>query len=64
MEAEVGFMVIGAGVVKLIENEIKQMGLAGIFLQTDSDKPAYEFYHKFGFKDLGEHVSLYKRVKE
>ncbi len=55
---------IGRRFLTMIESEIKDREFAGIFLQTDSDKPAYEFYHKFGFKDLGEHVSLYKRVKE
>ena len=55
---------IGRRFLAMIESEIKDRGFAGIFLQTDSDKPAYEFYHKFGFKDLSEHVSLYKRVKD
>ena len=27
---------------------------------TDSDKPAYDFYHKNGFKDSSKHVSLFK----
>ena len=55
---------IGSKFMKLIENEIKQMGLAGIFLQTDSDKPSYRFYKKNGFKELETHVSFYKSVKE
>ena len=50
--------------MKLIEKEIKQMGLAGIFLQTDNDKPSYRFYKKNGFKELETHVSFYKSVKE
>ena len=55
---------IGSKFMKLIENEIKQMGLAGIFLQTDNDKPSYRFYKKNGFKELETHVSFYKSVKE
>ena len=55
---------IGSHFRDLIESEIKAKGLAGIFLQTDSDKPSYKFYLKNGFGELGEHVSLYKRVKE
>ena len=54
---------IGSHFLGLIESEIKAKGLAGIFLQTDSDKPSYKFYLKNGFGELGEHVSLYKRVK-
>ena len=55
---------IGSKFMKLIEKEIKQMGLAGIFLQTDNDKPSYRFYKKNGFKELETHVSFYKSVKE
>ena len=36
--------------------------MAGIFLQTDNDKPAYRFYKKNGFEELHSHVSFYKRV--
>ena len=55
---------IGTGFMHLIEKEVKALGLAGIFLQTDSDKPSYGFYQKNGFKDLHEHVSMYKSVKD
>lgn len=55
---------VGTGFMQCIEKEIKALGLAGIFLQTDSDKPSYGFYHKNGFKDLHEHVSMYKSLKE
>ena len=55
---------LGGRFMSMIEQEVKDRGFCGIFLQTDNDKPAYEFYHKHGFKDLGAHVSLYKRVKE
>ncbi len=54
---------LGQQFLSMIEDYIKKMGVAGIFLQTDSDKPAYDFYHKNAFKDLGAHVSLYKSVR-
>lgn len=55
---------IGSRFMGMIEADIKNRGLCGIFLQTDNDKPAYNFYRKNGFSDLSSHVSLYKRVKE
>ena len=54
---------LGSGFLRLIEDLVRERGLAGIFLQTDSDKPSYHFYHKNGFKDLDKHVSLYKSVR-
>lgn len=54
---------IGSGFLALIEQRVREMGLAGIFLQTDHDKPSYRFYHKNGFQDLDMHVSLYKSVR-
>ena len=53
---------MGTRFMELIEDEIRKKGLHGIFLQTDSDKPAYKFYMKNGFKNLDAHVSLYKSV--
>jgi len=47
----------------MIENDIRENGLAGIFLQTDEDKPSYRFYVRNSFKPLSAHVSLYKSVK-
>ena len=55
---------IGSRFMALIEDDIRSRGLSGIFLQTDTDKPSYGFYHKNGFFDLDAHVSLYKRVKD
>ncbi|MCR5281755.1 MAG: GNAT family N-acetyltransferase [Lachnospiraceae bacterium] len=55
---------IGSEFLALIEQSVREKGLAGIFLQTDSDKPSYHFYHKNGFRDLDEHISLYKSVKK
>ena len=55
---------IGSKFLGLIEKCVREKGLAGIFLQTDSDKPSYQFYHKNGFQDLDMHISLYKSVRE
>lgn len=54
---------LGAEFMKMIEEEVRNRGLAGIFLQTDSDKPAYGFYKKNKFYKLGKHVSMYKSVR-
>lgn len=54
---------IGSCFMEMIEAEVKGRGLAGIFLQTDSDKPAFSFYHKNGFFNLDTHVSLYKNLR-
>ena len=54
---------IGSRFMGMIENDIRRKGLAGIFLQTDKDKPAYRFYKKNGFGDLELHVSLYKNLR-
>lgn len=55
---------VGSRLMQLVENDIREKGLAGIFLQTDNDKPSYRFYMKNGFKELNSHVSFYKSVKE
>ena len=54
---------IGSRFLQMIEEDIKKRGLAGIFLQTDSDKPSYNFYLKRGFNELPKHVSFFKEVK-
>lgn len=55
---------LGSRFMDMIENEVRAKGFAGIFLQTDKDKPSYRFYLKNGYNDLNLHVSLYKSVKE
>ena len=55
---------VGSRLMQLVENDIREKGLAGIFLQTDNDKPSYRFYMKNGFKELNSHVSFYKSVKK
>ena len=54
----------GTCFMQMIENNIKKLGLSGIFLQTDSDKPSYGFYKKNGFNELNAHISFYKSLKE
>lgn len=54
---------IGSKFMFMIENDIKKRGVAGIFLQTDIDKPSFRFYTKNGFANLEKHVSLYKSVR-
>ena len=55
---------IGSKFMSMIEDDIKSKGLAGIFLQTDSDMPSYKFYKKNSYNELVKHVSFYKSVKE
>ena len=54
---------IGSKFMAMIEADIKERGVAGIFLQTDIDKPSFRFYTKNGFSNLEKHVSLFKSVK-
>ena len=51
---------IGSRFMEMIENDLKTRDVVGIFLQTDTDKPAYRFYQKNGFKELSKHVSFFK----
>ena len=53
---------MGSRFMEMIERDIQTRGAVGIFLQTDNDKPAYKFYQKIGFGNLGAHVSLYKSL--
>ena len=46
--------------MEMIENDLNTRDVVGIFLQTDTDKPAYGFYQKNGFKELSKHVSFFK----
>jgi len=55
---------VGSRFMKMIEDDILNRGLCGIFLQTDSDKPSYRFYRKNGFGELDKHVSFYKKVRK
>lgn len=53
---------LGSRFLKLIEEDIKKRGLAGIYLETDNDKPAYKFYQDKGFTELTGHVSFFKEI--
>lgn len=53
---------LGTKFLHMIFDEIQSIGLCGIFLATDHDKPAFEFYRKFGFELQEKHVSFWKDV--
>lgn len=53
---------IGTCFIKRVEEEIKKMGLTRIFLQTENDMPAYDFYRKNGYHELNSHVSFVKKI--
>ena len=44
----------------LIEGKIKERGIHTIYLMTDRNQPAYEFYKKIGFRELPELTSFFK----
>ena len=54
----------GAGTffINAIEEAIKELGLKQIFLLTDSNVPAYEFYKKNGFVECETNVALAKQI--
>lgn len=54
----------GAGTLFLaeIEKAIKALGLTHIFLQTENDVPAFDFYRKNGFYQLPHHVGFAKKI--
>ena len=54
----------GAGTffIREIEKAIRELGIKQIFLLTDSNVPAYEFYRKNGFTEQTTNVSFSKRV--
>ena len=54
----------GAGTIFLteIEKAIKEMGLKQIFLLTDRDMPAYNFYKKNGYVEVSNLVPFSKNI--
>ena len=56
----------GAGVgtffLSEIENAIKELGLKQIFLLTDSNVPAYDFYKKNGYVEVTNNVAFSKII--
>jgi len=49
---------LGTFFLREIEEYVKNIGVNHIYLQTDNDTPAYEFYKKNGFTVLDKHMSL------
>lgn len=54
---------IGTKFLKDVEQYISNMGMTHIFLQTERNVPAYDFYKKNDFYELTEHVSFAKKLK-
>lgn len=52
----------GTRFMGMIEDDVKKRGIAGIYLQTDKDKPSYAFYRKNGFDELDTRVSFFKSL--
>ena len=51
---------LGSYFMKKIENDLRTMDLHCIYLQTERDFPAFDFYKKNGFSEVEETVALYK----
>ena len=51
---------IGGRFVEAIEEYLKNIGVRGIFLLTDRDVPAYDFYKKHGFHEETGNVAFGK----
>jgi len=49
---------IGSAFVEHIKAALRETGITHIFLQTNRNMPAYEFYLKRGFTELEGHVSF------
>ena len=52
----------GSFFIREIEKSIKELGLKQIFLLTDSNVPAYEFYKKNGFVQCETNVAFAKTI--
>ena len=50
---------LGRDFFTLIKKKLNERGITQLFLMTDRDKPAYEFYKKIGFKEFPEIASLH-----
>lgn len=53
---------IGTKFLKEIEADIVKKGMKQIFLQTERNVPAYEFYKRNGFIELNDHVTFVKEI--
>lgn len=54
---------IGSRFLNMIEMDASKKGISGIFLQTDSNMPSYNFYKKNNYEELDKHVSFFKKIK-
>lgn len=54
---------IGTLFLNEIETYVKNIGVNHIFLQTEKNVPAYNFYKKNGFSELEGHISLVKMFR-
>ena len=52
----------GTEFFNMIEKSIPAKGATQIFLQTESNVLAYDFYRKRGFTELKNHVSFFKEI--
>ena len=50
----------GKGFMNLIQDKVKERGVNTIYLMTDRNQPAYEFYKRIGFEELPQLTSFYK----
>lgn len=50
----------GTKFFSLIEDYLKERGLNQIYLETERNVPAYDFYRKLNFQELPSHVSFIK----
>ena len=55
---------LGTEFLGLIEKYILDSGISCLFLQTERNMPAYDFYRKNGFDLLDGHVSLAKFLNQ
>lgn len=51
---------LGSIFIELIDGSIKKRGINTIFLLTDRNVPAYDFYKKNGFTELESNVAFYR----
>jgi aminoglycoside 6'-N-acetyltransferase I len=52
----------GKSFMEMIGESIKERGLNTIYLMTDRNQPAYNFYKKMGFQELPELTSFVKEI--
>ena len=53
---------VGSRFLREIEADIRAKGMTHLFLLTETDVPAYQFYQKNGFYGLETNVAFAKRV--